>query len=269
MVGRFLKSWLSFQSVFWSRRLNGNFMKPDFLIIGAQRAGTTSLFHYLMQHPSIREPLLKEIHYFDLNSHKSPAWYFAHFPLKYGDFITGEASPYYLYHPEVPARVAELLPSVKLIVLLRNPIDRAYSNYQHSVQMGVEKRRFIDAIQHELNGRHYVVGDMEHREQSYLARGFYAEQLERWAQFFPKEQVLTLISEAFFREPAVQVNTICQFLRLSPFPNVDYNINLYNASSYSETLSPSIKDELALFFHSHNKRLVHEFGLNIEDWSRD
>jgi hypothetical protein len=259
--------WLYFQRIFLFRRLIANFKQPDFLIVGAQRAGTTSLFNYLSQHPNIRSPLLKEIHYFDLNSQNSPDWYFAHFPPNRGNFLTGEASPYYLFHPEVPARVAKLLPTVKLIVLLRNPIERAYSNYQHSVSLGIEKRSFAEAIQPELNGQKYPVGSIAHREQSYLARGLYAEQLERWLKIFPRRQLLILKSETFFQNPPETLNAISEFLGLSSFQEAEYFGTHYNASKYPDTLSDGLRAELALYFQVSNQRLVDEIGLNIEDWT--
>jgi hypothetical protein len=245
----------------------GKSKQPDFLIIGAQRAGTTSLFHYLSQHPNSRPPLLKEIHYFDLNPQKSPNWYFAHFPQNRGDFITGEASPYYLFHPEVPARVAKLLPTVKIIILLRNPIERAYSNYQHSVSLGIEKRSFEQAIQPELEGQVYPIGSIAHREQSYLARGLYAEQLARWLKIFPRKQFLILKSENFFQNPLENLNAVSAFLGLSLFQQAEYFGTLYNASKYPDTLSLSLRAKLALYFQASNQRLSDEFGLNIEDWT--
>src|SRR5579863_6754349 len=113
---------------------------PDFMIIGTQKGGTTSLYNYLIDHPNISSIFKKEPHFFDFNFYKGVSWYRAHFPSlleKYYServhgqkFITGEASPYYLYHPLVPQRIKETMPTAytKFIVLLRNPIDRAYSH---------------------------------------------------------------------------------------------------------------------------------------------
>ena len=116
--------------------------KPDFLIIGTQRGGTTTLFSLLSAHPGIFMPEEKEVHYFDLNYQKVIDWYTEKFStsVKASTAITGEASPYYLYHPHVPARVAKDLPEVKLIVLLRDPVDRAYSNYM------LERKRNAEAM---------------------------------------------------------------------------------------------------------------------------
>ncbi len=105
--------------------------RPDFLIIGAQKAGTTSLYNQLTRHPDVARCLGQEVHYFDRHMHRSPAWYFAHFrPRLFASdgVVTGESTPYYLFHPRAAERVAELLPDVKLIVLLRDPVARDISH---------------------------------------------------------------------------------------------------------------------------------------------
>src|SRR5437879_9845243 len=121
---------------------------PDFIIIGTQRGGTTSLYSYLASHPSVGPASTKEVHFFDNKYTKGLAWYRAHFPsaiekyyaehIQKRKFITGESSPYYLFHPHVPKRVAKDVPHAKFIVLLRNPVDRAYSQYNHAVDGGRE-----------------------------------------------------------------------------------------------------------------------------------
>jgi hypothetical protein len=123
---------------------------PDFLIIGTQRGGTTSLYHYLQTHSSFMAPTTKELHFLDRNYHKGPLWYRAHFPtvwekayaqqMQRRAVVTGEASPYYLFHPHVYQRLAQIIPHAKLIVLLRNPVDRAYSHYYQSIELGYESR---------------------------------------------------------------------------------------------------------------------------------
>ena len=132
---------------------------PDFLIIGTQRGGTTSLYHYLQAHPCLQATTTKEVHFFDRKYHKGLMWYRGHFPTVWEKacaqqvqkqaFVTGEASPSYLFHPHVYKRVAQALPQVKLIVLLRNPVDRAYSQYYHSIELGHESRSFEEAIRDE------------------------------------------------------------------------------------------------------------------------
>jgi|SRR5690242_3518862 len=119
---------------------------PHFLIIGAQRCGTTSLFEYLARHPDVAPPSAKELHFFDSEYHKGDAWYRERFPSLRNGFITGEATPYYIFHPHTPTRVRDWNSKVKLIVLLRNPVDRAYSHYHHEVRLGTESLDFETAL---------------------------------------------------------------------------------------------------------------------------
>src|SRR5947209_14940507 len=182
---------------------------PDFLIIGTQRGGTTSLYHYLQTHPCIAPATIKEVHFFDRRFHKGLAWYRGHFPTwieKYyaqrfrcRTFLTGEASPSYLFHPHAPGRIAKVLPHVKLIVLLRNPVDRAYSQYYHVVEHSYGTLSFEEAVRDEeeriAKERARVLEDGRYdsyafRHLSYLSRGIYIDQLQVWMSLFPREQFL-------------------------------------------------------------------------------
>jgi hypothetical protein len=198
---------------------------PDFLVIGAQRAGSTSLFAQLCAHPGVAAPSHKEIHYFDLQSFRGPRWYRSHFPpvASSRGRITGEASPYYLFHPAVPARVAEALPEVRLIALLRDPVARAYSHYQLSVRDGHEQLDFEEALRAEPER---LAGEEErlladgayrshaHRHQSYAARGAYAEQLRRWHGHVAPERLLVISSEELFADPGGATGAVLEFLGL-------------------------------------------------------
>ncbi|MCY9590644.1 hypothetical protein PC41400_17605 [Paenibacillus chitinolyticus] len=196
--------------------------EPAFLIIGTQKGGTTSLYHDLTQNPNIKSAAVKEVHFFDEQYHFGYDWYKKNFPpdLPEGS-ITGEASPYYLFHPQTPGRVREWLPDVKLIALLRNPIHRAYSHYQMMVRRGLEPMSFPEALQAE---RSRVEGEYDRMSRdprftsqncsiySYLKRGLYAEQLERWYRYFPKDQILVMSSETLFRNPAESYRKVLAFL---------------------------------------------------------
>ena len=175
---------------------------PDFLIIGAARSGTTSLYEYLIQHSSIHSAVGKEVYFFDKKYNKGINWYRSFFPSKFSkiiisslqkkSFLTGEATPRYLFHPHSPKRVHQVIPNVKLIVLLRNPIDRAYSHYQMEVDHGDEKLTFEEAIEKE---EERITTDLERMEKdenfysvnfyrkSYLTRGKYFNQLKRWVVY--------------------------------------------------------------------------------------
>ena len=162
---------------------------PDFLIVGAQKAGTTALYAYLRRHPSITGPSWKEVSYFDRHYLRGPAWYRGNFPLRSRGRIVGEASPSYLFHPDAAERAAALVPGARVIALVRDPVERAHSHYQHEVALGREPLPFEEALERE---EERLAGELERMRAdagyfshawwnyTYLARGRYAEQLERW-----------------------------------------------------------------------------------------
>jgi hypothetical protein len=181
---------------------------PDFVIIGAQKAGTTSLYAALGTHPDVRPAFRKEVHFFDTARFPDLGWYRRHFPIGHGDpighgkRITGESSPYYLFHPAVPARMAATIPDVSLIAILRDPVARAISQYHHARNWGLEDRPIEVALDpatpEELadidDVAWYDRADSPARERAYLARGRYADQLERWYAEFGRDRILVLES---------------------------------------------------------------------------
>ena len=186
---------------------------PSFLIIGTQKGGTTSLYRWLGQHPQVVEASRKEVHYFDINFSRGERWYRSHFPLLRGladGQVTGEGSPYYMCHPHAPARIASLLPDVRLIVLLRNPVERAISHYFHSHRNGREPLEIQQAMDQEESRLDREWARMQadgaynsraHRWYSYKARGRYLEQLQAVQTWFSPEQLLILRSEDLFEKP--------------------------------------------------------------------
>ncbi len=229
---------------------------PDFVIIGAQRAGTTSLYHYLTEHPEVGAALRKEVHFFDLHFDRGMDWYLAHFPLQGEATAVGEASPYYLVHPEAPSRMRSAIPHAKCIALLRNPIDRAYSQYRMNVRRGIEPLSFEDAIDHEadrLDGSDGRPGArLAARRSSYVARGHYAEQLERWQRAFPPTQLLVLKSEALFTDPEPVVHRVLSYLGLRRWSPRRYPAR--HQSSYPD-MEPATRQRLAAHYLPHNRRL--------------
>ena len=210
-------------------------MMPSFLIIGAQRCGTTSLYRALAQHPLILKPVLcKGVHYFDMAYQKKCEWYRAHFPLtatarrlrrRYGILpMAFESSPYYLFHPLATARIAWDLPGVKVIVLVRDPIERARSAHAHELARGFETEPSFEravALEEER-----LAGEFErlcvtpfarshaHRHHAYLARGRYAEQLSRLEPLLGRDRVLVLDSGDFFATPDATYDRALAFLGL-------------------------------------------------------
>lgn len=251
---------------------------PDFMIIGVQRGGTTTLFRWLSHHPEVQLPHKKEIHYFDNQFSRPLAWYRSHFPVALPErmparepkrFLTGEASPYYLFHPNVPARVATVLPRVKVIVLLRNPVDRAYSHYQHEFDHGDEPLSFTGAIATEpgrLRGEEArLIADpsyrsFAHQHHSYLSRGIYIEQLERWNEHVPRERMLVLKSEDLYSQPASTIMRVTRFLAL-PDWNWD-RFQKHNALDYDQ-MDPRIRRQLQQYFAPHNERLYDYLGVDF------
>ncbi len=240
---------------------------PDFLIIGAQKAGTTSLHEYLCEHPLVSSSTVKEVHYFDLAYARGSGWYRAHFHLpRRAGGIAGEASPYYLFHPLVPARVAGDLPRARLIVLLRNPIERAYSQHNHERALGFETLGFEQAIGREperLRGEEERIArvpgyaSFAHQHHSYLARGRYAHQLERWFSRVERERMLVLSAEELFERPAEVVLEAQRFLGLEALPPAD--LTARNARSYAP-LDDAVRARLRDAFRADNERLYELLG---------
>jgi hypothetical protein len=253
---------------------------PEFVIIGAQKCGTSTLYALLTQHPDVLPALEKEVHFFDSNYHKGLGWYRAHFASSAycavrqrasgRRVITGEASPYYLVYPFAPARLRSVLPQAKLIVLLRNPVDRAYSHYQHQVARGRETLTFEEALRAEpqrLEGElEKILADetytsFAHVHYSYRLRGLYADQLDAWLKVFPREQILVLAAEALFADTRAAVRQALAFLDL-PDTRLDLS-EKRNTRSYAK-MDPATREELVEFYRPHNQRLYDLLGTSFE-----
>ena len=246
------------------------------------KAGTTALYSYLARHPLVIPAALKEVHFFDLNFHRGASWYQRHFPLQHQTedranhwrhpLITGEATPYYLFHPRAPARVAQLLPKVKIIVLLRDPVSRAYSHYQHEVRNGREPLTFEEAIMREpdrlvgeherlLRDDHYV--SFNHRHFSFAARGRYLEQLVPWFEHFSRDQILVVASEQMSSAPHVVFQRVLHFLEI-PDWNPETFTRTYEARY--EPMHRDVEDLLQRSFTEPNQHLFDYLQMNFS-WS--
>lgn len=242
--------------------------RPHFLILGAMKCGTSSLYGMLCRHPGFQPAFEKEVHFFDIAYHHGWQWYEGHFPAPGPGRITGEASPYYLFHPHCPRRVHECLPPVKLIVLLRNPVDRAYSHYQHMVRDGHETLSFEDALAAEPDRiqaeydrlvRDERYESPTHRHYSYLSRGFYADQLAAWLRHFPREQLLVENAEDLFARPSEVYSRVLRFLGLEEQRTEMEPLN--TGGDYSG-MGPETRAVLTEFFRPHNQRLKELLGVD-------
>jgi hypothetical protein len=253
---------------------------PDFVILGAAKAGTTSLYAWLSEHPEVTRAAAKEIHYFSFYYERGTDWYRHFFPLErerkafaaeHGrPFITGEASPSYLLDPSVPARMAELIPDAKLIVSLREPVERAYSQFQMRRRDQKEPvESFIGAMAAEdpslqLDGRPLAQADVVDIGRTYLARGRYAEQLERWLQHFRREQIHIVAMEDLAADPQGILDGVHQFLGLPPRNAEDLAPRF--VSEY-DPLPEDARRVLGDYFRPHNQRLYELLGRDF-GWER-
>ncbi|WP_084957110.1 sulfotransferase family protein [Thermoactinospora rubra] len=252
---------------------------PSFLIVGAQRCGTTSLYRALAQHPLLLKPVLhKGVHYFDIAYDRGPDWYRAHFPLTVGAALVRrryggrplafESSPYYLFHPLAGERIARDLPGVKLVVLVRDPVERAFSAHAHELARGFETEpSFEYAVElecarlagaEEFLRAHPHAVHHSHRHHAYLARGRYAEQLDRLEPLFGRERILVVDSHRFFAHPQAVYEEVLDFLGVPP---MGYPLfERYNGRPRPRPLPESLRQALMDHFEVYDTQLVRWLG---------
>ena len=232
---------------------------PDFVIIGTAKAGTTSLYSLVAQHPEIVPAIRKEVNYFQLHYGLDSPWYRSHFPTKASRFfsrisgrnlLTGEASPTYLFYPLAPGRMKEIMPDVKLIMILRNPVDRAHSQHQMKVRDKIEPLSFEEATETEEKRCAANKGNFLHY--SYLARGLYAEQLENWFSHYDRDRFLILAYEDFRNDRQRSLDQVFEFLGVRPFqPEKPRDLNVGDYPAMNE----DTRRRLVKYFKPHNAKL--------------
>ena len=255
---------------------------PDFIIFAEGRCGSTSLYEAIVDHPNVHRALQKQIYFFDAEFQRGISWYKHHFPFvwkKYlatkiqgKKFLTGEATLRYCTYPYAPERAYELIPKVKLIALLRNPIDRALSAY-NSPFHSREKLSFEDSLKEEESR---IGGEMEKMEKdenyysadfyrySYLTRGTYVNGLKKWLNTFPRDQFFFQESESFFKNPSYALNQIYEFLNLPKFQAKQYPH--YNLRKYP-SMKPETRKYLIEYFKPYNEELYKLIGKSF-DWDK-
>lgn len=214
----------------WRRATSPLRALPDFVIIGAMKAGTTSLFHYMAQHPRVFGAARKEVHYFDRHYDKSDNWYRAFFPLRATLALRGalacESSPLYLTQRRVPKRMYALVPEARPIVILRDPVERAWSHYRHMVHTRGEVRDFetlFAALPQHDEGYLFTDEDPLGWEQpvpagDFCARGVYDVALRRWFEVYGRERVIVVFYEDFVRDAETVLSGLFETLGLPPAP---------------------------------------------------
>jgi len=255
---------------------------PDYLILGGQRCGTTSLHHYLVQHPGVLPArFTKGVHWFDVAYDKPLSWYRANFPTarrrhttseQLGHpVVTGEASPYYLFHPHVAERAATRLPEARVIAVLRDPVGRAWSHFHHETTRGFEDLSFEAALDAEparlagaeaalapADGRHF-----SHQHHSYVARGRYAEQLDRWYDHFHADQILVLFSTDLEDDTERTLASVHRFLGL---PEASTATDRRWNKQSTPTVPSHLQDRLRAAFADSDRALAARLGRALP-WS--
>jgi hypothetical protein len=254
---------------------------PDALVIGAQRSGTSSLYRALGRHPGAAPSFRKEIEYFSRHHARGDAWYRAHFPLACGPGrrrVAFEATPDYLLHPLAADRAAALVPGARLVVLLRDPVARAWSHHQHMVRLGYETLDFDDALAAEDER---IAPDLARLAEqpdhdpkallrfSYAARGRYAGQVARWLAAYPPDRLLVVRSEDLFAAPAPTLARIVAHLGLAPWAPPGFANASANASAGSPgaaAMSATARARLATTFAAEPAALATLLGPDAPTW---
>ena len=250
---------------------------PDFIIIGTVRSGSTSLYYNICSHPSILPASYDEIGFFDSNYHLGMNWYRSMFPLK-SDMerirsetkyaLTGEDTPFYFWKIDAANRIRKILPKIKLITILRNPVQRAYSNYCLGVREGTEKLTFEEAVRKELDTfpENKILAENIFKfcniRRSYIAKSLYVYQMKIWFERFSKNRLFVISTEEMSKSPAHTMNQAYEFLGLPKYENTFFEKR--KKASY-EKMGDNIRKELEEFFKPHNEELFKLIGKSF-DW---
>lgn len=264
------------RATYWAR------LRPTFLVIGAQRSGTTSLNDYLDEHPYVLCAAVKEVQYFHRHYEKGERWYRSRFPLALRRARArrrtgvapevGETSPDYLFDPRAPSRVHAFDTRMKLVAVLRDPVERGYSHWRMERRRGSEPLSFEAALEreavelpHELELLRATSGyrDTPFRT-SYVTRGRYAEQLDRWLALFPREQLLVLTSDDLFAQPEDTMSRVADFLGVPVWRADNYRVR---GAQGKEAITPETRTRLAQMFAEPNRQLEELLGRDL-DWTR-
>jgi hypothetical protein len=273
--------------VLWVRSLIGLWgtltsplrLRPAFLIVGAQRAGTTTLYRILEQHPAVARPTVnKGIAYFDIANDRGPRWYRGHFPLRWQahrhhgpDVVTFESSGYYLFHPLAAGRIARELPDVKVVVMVREPVERAYSAHRHEMARGYEKEPFEVALELEpertLGEAERIIADpayesFHHRHHAYLARSRYCEQIERFVTELGPDRVHIVDADAFFLDPVGEFELLRSWLGLPAWQ--PEKVERWNSRPRSP-MPAELRARLDRYFEPYDARLAEQMG-RVPSW---
>jgi hypothetical protein len=268
-----------------SHLFRGN--NPDFFIIGAQKAGTSSLHHYLGQHPELSPSFPKETHYFDTHTYfgKGMEWYRKHFiRSKPSQHLFFESTPNYIYHEEVAQQISDLYPDSKLIVVLREPISRAYSAwnmYRDMVLKGkiqplmkgpkpglpspiytylIENRREFPSFEEAINIEMKLIEEGLEIEPSLLRRGLYEQQLKKYLKYFRRDQILILGFQDLTQSLQKTIDKVCEFLEVKTISVEQLSLEMQNKRKYKDKMGEEVAAQLKDYYKEDNDRLFELLG---------
>ena len=243
---------------------------PDFIIVGTVRSGSTSLYYNICEHPSVLSAAYDEIGFFDSNYHLGINWYRSMFPTikemenverKTGFAITGEDTPFYLWKEEAAKRIFEMNGDTKIIGIFRNPVDRAYSNYNLAVRSKTEKLTFEDAIDEEISFlKKHSFRESVDNKRSYLAKGIYENQIKIWFELFPREQIHLLSTEDMQKNPEKTLQKAFRFLEIPDY--IIKNPQKQKAAEYKK-MNNETREKLVDFYKQHNERFFKTIQKNF------
>jgi hypothetical protein len=250
---------------------------PDFHIAGTQKGGTTSLAYYLAQHTDVDFSKTKELHFFNQTADHPLKNYKLHFPLKgkkmfNSNLISGESTPDYMIYPQYAELVKKLMPNLKIVVLLKNPVDRAISHYKHNLMMSREWMSIEDALEIEDKRINLDYIDLlssnkdaikNYSNFSYKAKGLYYQQIEWLYEHFPKDQIMIIQSEEFFKNTLPVYNSVLEFLQLKSVEGIDFEPK--NVAKVKKEINQSVRDGLKTYFEPFNEKLYTLIGKRY-DW---
>ena len=276
MNEKFRKSLSSKYQRFFKRGVAGitasNRVLPNFIIAGTVRSGTTSLYYNICEHPSVLPADYDEIGFFDSNYHLGINWYRSMFPTqkhmneikeKTGNSITGEDTPFYFWKKEAAERILNDLTNTKIIIIFRNPVDRAYSNYKLGVRFDSENLTFENAIEEEIEFlEKNTFRESIERKRSYLTKGLYYNQIKIWFDIFPRKQIHILSTEEMQKDPQKSLSKIYKFLDIS-----EYTIKNPQKRKFVkyEKMNDETRKKLLEFYKPHNEKFFQVIE-NKFDW---
>lgn len=239
--------------------------EADFLIVGTQKGGTSTLHHLLDQHPHTYLPQKKELHYFSKYYAFGRMWYKSFFHFKWNKKITGEATPNYMFYTEVAERIYKFNPGTKIIILLRDPTDRALSQYFMELNRKKINREFEKMVKEQLKKKELSINKITYKNhhEEILQRGRYYSQIKNWLNYFPRKQLLILKSEEFFRQPKETLKKVYDFLELSEvYPD---KLEAKNIGQYKNAKIPhELKELLYTYYQKEYNDLYNLAGIKFD-----